>query len=313
MELASYDQYEKMFGAGPMSSSMAMQNDDLARMFQQDKLKAQQAATGKAELGTMFDRDTYDSRVKGKQYETEKAGYEASDAGVANRTNTATEGLQLDAKQKEMVTKASKADLDQFEYGAQRMAYSQNPTERAEGQRLLQMHKDFVKLRETQTHAASEAAKNRSHAFALEGQRHKNATERAQSLAKLKLDAKGSSPEKLSSDQLRARYIAAAEKAKASGDFEAANALYAEAQYITQLRASERPDTAAGKPDVPAITGLPAVAPRAPVQPPGLTPQVPQPAQPPKATLSSVQQMYPGIPADKLKEAYKKKFGVDLQ
>lgn len=49
------------------------------------------------------------------------------------------------------------------------------------------------------------------------------------------------------------------------------------------------------------------------------TPSIPgaQPSQAPAAnkpsTLADVQKMYPGVPADKLKEAYKRKFGVDLQ
>ncbi len=49
------------------------------------------------------------------------------------------------------------------------------------------------------------------------------------------------------------------------------------------------------------------------------TPSIPgaQPSQAPStnkpSTLADVQKMYPGIPADKLKEAYKRKFGVDLQ
>jgi len=37
------------------------------------------------------------------------------------------------------------------------------------------------------------------------------------------------------------------------------------------------------------------------------------PMKPQAPTLSSVQSQYPGVPADKLREAYKKKFGVDLR
>ena len=39
----------------------------------------------------------------------------------------------------------------------------------------------------------------------------------------------------------------------------------------------------------------------------------PQGGSAPKQTLADVQAMYPGVPADKLKQAYKAKFGVDLQ
>lgn len=47
---------------------------------------------------------------------------------------------------------------------------------------------------------------------------------------------------------------------------------------------------------------------------PGAQPQTPPQQQTSKpATLVDVQKMYPGVPADKLREAYKRKFGVDLQ
>lgn len=48
--------------------------------------------------------------------------------------------------------------------------------------------------------------------------------------------------------------------------------------------------------------------PAAPTQP-----VQPNPAAVPKNSLADIQKMYPGVPADKLKDAFKKKFGVDLQ
>lgn len=312
MELASYDQYEKMFGAGPMSSQMAMRNDELARMFQEDKLQRQQFDTTGAGLDTMYKADNYGNKLRQSGADADKAMFEASDAGVKNRINTATEGLQLDAAQKELVTKASKADLDQFEFGAQRMAYSKNPQERAEGERLLKMHKEFLKLRESQGFAASEAEKQRKHAFALENLRNRNATERAQKLAAAKLAAK-SGTEKMTMDQRISHYAQLAQQAKAAGDAELALEYYNEAQYLSSLKASQRPDTGVGKIDQGAVTGLPVVPPKAPVQPPINVPQAPVQQTQPKPTLSSVQQMYPGVPPEKLRDAYKKKFGVDLQ
>lgn len=62
------------------------------------------------------------------------------------------------------------------------------------------------------------------------------------------------------------------------------------------------------QPTVPAeLAG--GTASRVPV--PGATP-TPQ-KEAPKASLADVQKMYPGVPVDKLKEAYKRKFGVDLK
>jgi hypothetical protein len=52
-----------------------------------------------------------------------------------------------------------------------------------------------------------------------------------------------------------------------------------------------------------------------PVRAPELTAPAtaPKPSTAKPASLGEVQKMYPGIPADKLREAYKRKFGVDLK
>lgn len=78
--------------------------------------------------------------------------------------------------------------------------------------------------------------------------------------------------------------------------------------YFDKVRAAA---TAAPKPDL----GKLGIETNPMPQPPqfGDTQSKPQaPTQKP-ATLADVQKMYPGVPADKLKEAYKRKFGVDLQ
>lgn len=62
-----------------------------------------------------------------------------------------------------------------------------------------------------------------------------------------------------------------------------------------------------GKVDVGATTGLPTQ------QVPTVLGGTPASAPAKKHSLADVQKMYPGVPADKLKQAYKEKFGVDLQ
>lgn len=82
------------------------------------------------------------------------------------------------------------------------------------------------------------------------------------------------------------------------------------AQYLEQAQKFEQANLtskAAG------VTGKPDISQM------GLPTQKPQPSlgseknKPPTSSLADVQKMYPGVPADKLKEAYKRKFGVDLQ
>ena len=71
--------------------------------------------------------------------------------------------------------------------------------------------------------------------------------------------------------------------------------------------------TNANKPNLPALGIETNQMPPVPSLP-GAQPQTASPQQTPKpASLADVQKMYPGVPADKLREAYKRKFGVDLQ
>lgn len=70
--------------------------------------------------------------------------------------------------------------------------------------------------------------------------------------------------------------------------------------------------TASGKPDLGKLGIETNPMPPTPTLP-GAAPQQPQGGAQKPASLADVQKMYPGVPADKLKEAYKRKFGVDLQ
>lgn len=65
-----------------------------------------------------------------------------------------------------------------------------------------------------------------------------------------------------------------------------------------------------GKVDLNSVTGLPTRT----VPPVTGMPQGQPGGQPkPQHSLTDVQKMYPGVPPEKIREAYKKKFGVDLQ
>lgn len=100
--------------------------------------------------------------------------------------------------------------------------------------------------------------------------------------------------------------IDGAEKAKQAGNDELAESYIARAKALEATARASKPAlaTPAGKPDIGQM-GVPTVPP-APLVP-GAS------AKPPVSSLADVQKMYPGVPADKLREAYKRKFGVDLQ
>lgn len=310
MELPQYDQYSRWFGEGPLAVHYGMDQMDLAKQFQAQKLEQEVQTAKQKQLANLFDEQNNPIRLRQNALNADTTEAQLGPLQTKSWIDSQTKEQQLRAQMSELAFKATKADLDGMEVAAQQMAYSPDPKVRAQGEQLLKMHKDFIKLREEQKFNADESAKQRAHQTALENQRNANALGRQQALAKAKLDAKAGT-EKMTTDQLRAHYIRKAQEARAAGDDVLANEFYAEAEYLTNLRASERPDTQAGQPDIGAITNLPTRAERA-------APQRPSSASTGKvqnapASLADVQKMYPGVPADKLREAYKRKFGVDLK
>lgn len=87
---------------------------------------------------------------------------------------------------------------------------------------------------------------------------------------------------------------------------------YAEAaQRIRPQAEAEISNTAArpGEVDPAQLAGMP-TNPNRSIAPGGTPPPTPQPKV---QSISDLQKLYPGVPAEKLKEAYKKKFGVDIK
>ena len=104
------------------------------------------------------------------------------------------------------------------------------------------------------------------------------------------------------------KLIDAATIAKQNGDQEGYDRYIARAEAIRPQAEAEIKAQAPGGVNVGAVANLPTNA-GPQIAPPGAA------AQPklPVSNLADVQKMYPGVPADKLREAYKKKFGVDLK
>lgn len=237
-----------------------------------------QQQTRGAKLKNDFDENTFDDRIKGEL--------------------------------SKIATQISEDDFKQIDMAVQAGMMSQNPQERAIASQLNSMRRALVEMREKE---------NLEHKNKLEqiGASGKIQKEVAGIYAANKGGGKGAGSSeaamiaKMGFEKAAVFYDNKAMEAELEGDAEAAARFRAQANKMKE--AFERGKTLAagtaqgGKVDAGAATGLPTRA--APV-PQGFT----QPAAKPQAAnLADVQKMYPGVPADKLKEAYKKKFGVDLQ
>lgn len=276
MDMPGYTDYGKMYEMNPGAFFQAQEQLGLAQQFQQQKqLQAEQTTQGMG-LDNMFKQDTYGDRVRAGTAAADTAGYEAVNAGVKSRINSATEGLQLDAAKKEQILKASKADLDQFELGAQQMSYSLDPKEREQGLQLLRMHKDFVKMRDEGGIRAEAATQAQKHAKELEGLRQSGQIKLENLRSSNRVAAKGAADKgiddvykavqtgKVSPDKAAAAFGSAALQAQAAGDME----MYAQyanaAAQMERLAMTTKPDAAAGKPDIGQLGGIPVTPPRTP-------------------------------------------------
>lgn len=316
--------YDSLFGGGAMGAHYALQDRDLEREKAQQAMAMQQENIKQQQLANMFAEQNNPLKLQEQTLSNEQMGYTNRQKKLDTSMNEELAPLKFNAEQKKYIQQVKQSDLDGMEYEAQRMAYSPNKEEAAEGLRLLQMHKDFVRLREQQKFTTSERVAGQGHDFALQAQRAKDAqalegsrqagraAAKAQAGAGIKSVYDSVASGKVSPANAAAAFGARALEAEASGDLEQAQLYRQAASQFESLAVTVKPDSNAGKMAIDPNTGTigqrPARAPTFGGQPPA-----PAPAKPPTQSLADVQKMYPGVPADKIREAYKRKFGVDLK
>lgn len=104
-----------------------------------------------------------------------------------------------------------------------------------------------------------------------------------------------------------------ATKAKLAGKPELEASYMARAEAVRPQAEAEIKMATPGSVAVGGVTGLP-TNPNPQIAPPAAGASAPaNPAAPKIGSVADLQKMYPGVPPEKLKELYKKKFGVDLK
>lgn len=287
--------YEDMFGGGPMAAYFMFQDRDREIEQHQSNMATQAAQLQAQELENLFTQQDNPLRLQKTQNELDY-------------TNQ-TQQFKINDELRGYASKAKQEELDEMYREGQRMLFEGARTNNKEmmtmGERIVMAHKDFIKLREQGEQKVE-----------LQGVK----AEDAQELAKLRASLKppkasgsgGSAAKPLGMDKLISQYTQAALEAEARGDSATAQQMWSRAEAATNMYSARRPDTNVGKPSIGPSGQITTAPPRGAPQLPSTSgaPAAQKPAQP---SLADVQKMYPGVPADKLREAYKKKFGVDLR
>jgi hypothetical protein len=319
---------QDVFGGGVFAAHQMMNNMDIARQYQQQKMAEQEQITRQKELTNQYDAFNNPIRLRsntadayGKELSNIGKQYENLGKARTERISAATESFQLDAAQKKLIQEASDADLKVMENLAQRMAYSSDLNEAEHGLDLLKMHKDFVKIREQGAEQRKTAAQQQQHAKDLEKFKQDQISEREKAKLLARSTANTSIEEQLKKSrnpvQTAEILAAGAMQALQRGDNEAA-ALYQQLAIEARQRAAEdASNRSVGAPGLGLKEGgglAPKPRPTATAPIGGVNPGNPRSnATQPKHSLADVQKMYPGVPVEQLKQAYKQKFGIDLQ
>jgi len=280
--------YTQAFGNTPFALEFGMQD-----MYAEKEKARQQAETTRLDqestrLSNMYNEQMNPLKVQNQQME--------------NDYTSQIQPIKITSELADYAKKAKQNELEMMEILARKMALSNDPKESAEGIRMMGLTKEFYKIRE-QTDSKVKVEETK-------GDIRKEVEAVKAKLRPPKVVGGGGGPKPLGSDKIAGQVLQQAVDAQKQGDTESANRYLAEYEAIKRA-GSPRIDSRAGNPTLQPDGSIGQIPPR---PAPAFVPRGSAPAaKPAQHSLSSVMQMYPGVPAEKVREAYKRKFGVDLK
>jgi len=272
--------YMELYGGGAPAAHFSRLDRQKEDELHQQELKTQ-------ELANMFAEQNNPMRLQEQQMQNEALGYNNRQARVKTTQAEELAPLQLDDEKKKFILGAKKADLDLMQLEAQRMAYSPDKATSEEGQRMLMLHKDFLKLREQGEQKVELLNQRGTQAQVLEGIKQPNRVALKQVVPGKAAGGGGGSggPSVLTTDKLAAQYAQQMEAALRSGDQAGAENANAMLSRIEAYKAAQKADTGAGKTILTPEGGFGTAPPRAAPGVPNYIPQgspkeLPKPSAP---------------------------------
>jgi len=303
------DQLGSIYGDwNPEAYMQGRHQVDLSNQFQDQSLEQQRQKTQQDTLATQFTAQNNPLKLQNQQLTNEGLGYENVDKGVKARINAQTEGLQLDAAKMKQILSASDDQIKMMANQAQQMSYSDDPAVQQKGLKLMQLSAAAVEARQKHKDEMEKQDLIRKSAERVAGITAGAHIEAAKIGAAARTAAKVADPNvvaaKLGYEKGAAYYTIQAEN---SDDPAERQKFLDMAQRFEKANLAQKNAAATGKVDVGAATGMPTQQAPLSLVPSGAAQVAP------KHSFADVQKMYPGVPPEKIKQAYKQKYGVDLQ
>jgi hypothetical protein len=262
---------QDVFGGGVFAAHQMMNNIDIARQYQQQKMAEQEQITRSKDIANQF--SLQENPIKLRQATANASNTELGNIGKqyenlgkarTERISAATEGLQLDAAQKKLIQEASEADIKNMKNMFQRMSYSANPEEQKRGLAGLQLSEEFVKIRATGEENRKTQKQIKEDQMAIVKYQQDQMTAREKAKAQAKAAITKNIDDQLATGKVSPQNAAVALMAQAAktADPEVRAILVERAQVMANLAQQLRPDPSVGKPE---IEGLPTRE-RAPIQ-----------------------------------------------
>jgi hypothetical protein len=308
---------EGIFGQGFVSGDLGMQQFQMAQKNNQINQQGTLEEMMRKQQMHPLDMDAKRASTGLQVAQTGEVGERTRGARFTNDMNEATRDEQYKSHISKYAKEVSDNDLAQMRNSIQQLAFSHDPRSRQIATELMKFEKDIVaeRLKLTQQGENAQAL-----AHIQGGYQTRTAEIGADSrieAAKRAAEAKNTPVSfwtnlqkmKKASEKYNSLNAEAARKQSLNPNDPEIPTLRAMAAEIQPQAEAELAAANAQKPGSVDLSRLPNG--RIPVVPPRSIEPPKAPQQP--STLADVQKMYPGVPPEKLREAYKKKFGVDLQ
>lgn len=253
---------QDVFGGGVFAAHQMMNNIDIARQYQQQKMAEQEQITRQKDLANQFDMQNNPIRLRsntadayGKELGNISKEFENQSKARTERISSATEDLQLDAAQKKLIQEASDADIKNMENIFQRMSYSANPEEQKKGLAGLQLSKEFVKIRALGEENRKTQKQIKEDQMAIVKYTQQQQTARDEAKAKAKAAITKNIDDQLASGKVSPQNAAVALEAQAArtADPDIRAVLMERANVMANLAQQLRPDPNVGKPNIPGL------------------------------------------------------------